>query len=335
MKFLKIGALAVTVAFFAGFMAATASAADEIGQKKEKSESYFLSVEGTIEKIHPKKDDSSNDRIEIKDKNGNPAYLVITGDTIFDQTDLKQLEQGDEIVAFVKSNSPMVMIYPPQYPVSVITANKDLHVKADAFDANGVSQDGFLKIRIGEETKVLRPDGSSYSGSIENRLLLVYYDVSTRSIPAQTTPKRIVVLSEEEVMPSQNASTTNKVVVHPDVTNFPLIVAGKKLEGASAFNRPDGTIMIPARATLEALGYQVTWDAGRYEVMVNQGVSSFKIGEAQYHFAKMAPIQLEAAPEIRDGMTYVPLSYFQRVLKINNAFVFEGQIEINNDEKMN
>lgn len=323
MKVLKIGALAVAAAFMMGLIGAT-TFASEAEKRQPSVESYFLPIKGTVEKIHPQKDNLVA-RIEIKDVNGNPAYFMIKEDTVFDKTSKSKLKKGDKVIGFVKAKSPMVMIYPPQYPVTVvIEEHKNLTAKADLFDAKGVSQDGTLKIRVDSKTEVVLPSGESYSGTLVNQLLLVYYDVSTRSIPAQTTPKRIVVLGEPEVVASQ-----------PNVEGYPLVVAGKRLIGASAFNRADGTIMVPARAVLEGLGHEITWDVTKSEVIVNQGVSSFRIGSTEYHLGRMTPISLEAAPELRNGKTYIPLSYFQRVLKTNNAFVFEGQIEINNDEKMN
>jgi hypothetical protein len=49
---------------------------------------------------------------------------------------------------------------------------------------------------------------------------------------------------------------------------------------------------------------------------------------------KMAPIQLGTAPAIVEGKTFVPLSFFKEVTRLNNAYVFESQIVIDNGERM-
>ena len=56
-----------------------------------------------------------------------------------------------------------------------------------------VAGDNSLVIFIGEETKVTDKDGKEYTGSLDNKNLTVTYTVTTRSLPPQTTPSKVVV----------------------------------------------------------------------------------------------------------------------------------------------
>ena len=91
--------------------------------------------------------------------------------------------------------------------------------------------------------------------------------------------------------------------------------------------------MVPLRAIAEALDYELKWNAADKSVQLGQGIS-LKIGEDNYIYIRTAPIQLGTAPALVDGTAFVPLSFFKEVVRMNNAYVFEGQIVINNHEEL-
>jgi hypothetical protein len=73
---------------------------------------------------------------------------------------------------------------------------KDLpyqNVKADYFNSQLVSSDGALKLNIVPSTHIILKNDQPYNGSLMNRNLIVLYGASTKSIPAQTTPYKIIV----------------------------------------------------------------------------------------------------------------------------------------------
>jgi hypothetical protein len=49
----------------------------------------------------------------------------------------------------------------------------------------------------------------------------------------------------------------------------------------------------------------------------------------QYTFAKMMPIELYSEPVIVNDRSFVPLSYFTEVLQVQEAYVGEYEIIIN------
>ncbi|MPN40548.1 hypothetical protein SDC9_188086 [bioreactor metagenome] len=91
--------------------------------------------------------------------------------------------------------------------------------------------------------------------------------------------------------------------------------------------------MVPLRAIAEALGYQVTWEQDTQTARLNSAIS-LEVGRDYYVYMRMAPIELGTAPQLKDGSVYVPLFYFRDVLKMNNAYFFENQVVIDNQEKM-
>lgn len=293
--------------------------------------SYFDSVTGVIREVGDREKGSSNYSISLDNEDGRLVSIVVSEDTYLDKGVKRKLEPGQKITAFYMAYITDPMTNPPQYPVSAIVIPKDKKsVKADRFDAKGLSMDGTMKIRIDLDTEIMDQDGKTYKDSLDNKNLLIFYSSSEGYAPEKVEPERVVVLNkskeifeESKVMPAQSS----------DVSRMPIVVDGRRISSPPAYNKADGTVMIPAKAVIEALGHRVTWMDRERAVQVD-GVSSFVVNQNRYNFGRMSPVALEVAPEIRNGVTYVPLSYFQKVLKIENAYVYEGQIVFDHGPKM-
>lgn len=70
---------------------------------------------------------------------------------------------------------------------------RGVNVMVDFFDENLTSEKNPLKLNVAPTTRVTTANGQPYTCNIENNLLMVYYSATTRSIPPQTTPDRIIV----------------------------------------------------------------------------------------------------------------------------------------------
>ena len=68
------------------------------------------------------------------------------------------------------------------------------NVKVDYFHNQLVSSDGQLQLNLSPYTPILLTNGQPFSSIPANRDLIVIYGPSTMSIPAQTTPYRVIVL---------------------------------------------------------------------------------------------------------------------------------------------
>ena len=185
-----------------------------------------------------------------------------------------------------------------------------------------------LNIAAADDTKIVDKDEKEYKGDLDKNDLIVFYGVSTKSIPAQTTPTKVVVLGENEIALKQIEAAKNATpapTVAPETTAAPEVTEAPQVSYAGLVNvvigdknvsdvyAKDNTTMVPLREVAEAAGFTVTWDAENRAVILNDGVYSLKIGENSYVKGKMMPLTLSAAPEIVNDLTYVPAEFFAEV----------------------
>ncbi|SDS47490.1 Copper amine oxidase N-terminal domain-containing protein [Paenibacillaceae bacterium GAS479] len=300
----------------------------------------YNSVTGAVKEINDSQVLKGAKVVSLQDDAGEIiANVTVTSNTYVASPD--QLKVGAKLTAFYDAKKPMIAIYPPQFEaVVVVPAEEAVTWKVDRFTVDPdrklglVSDDKSLIIIPSDQTKIVLEDGTPFAGSLEGRTLAVKYSIATFSIPPQTTPEAIVVLSEP-VQPPVGVSPEEqpKPVSSVDVAGHSIVVEGKTIKAPAAYTDKKGTVMVPLRAIVEALSQKLTWEAATKSTRI--GIStSLQIGKDYYVYNKMAPIKLGTAPTLVEGSTYVPLSFFTDVLRMNNAYAFEGQIVIDNGEKM-
>lgn len=137
------------------------------------------------------------------------------------------------------------------------------------------------------------------------------------------------------------AAQAEKPAAHPIVSmpqdsfngmNYILVVNGKPLQDRSVYSS-ENELMIPLRSLTEALEYKVTWNQEKKSVELQRAAQWFSltIGEDRYNVARML-VQLGKAPELKDGRTYVPLSFAEKVLKMKTTVDETGVITISASE---
>ena len=300
----------------------------------------YISVDVTVVKTDSDVDGIIKTTTDVnnKDDQNNTVNLKITDDTLVydnlgNKKALSDLTAGSKITVFTGSYEPTPLILPVQYTANVIIINgdKEGNVNADTYLAD---EEGYtnvantLKIAAADDTKIVDKDEKEYKGDLDKNDLIVFYGVSTKSIPAQTTPTKVVVLGKNEIALKQIEAAKNdtpaptaapETTVAPEVTEAPQVsyaglvnvVIGDK--NVSDVYAKDNTTMVPLREVAEAAGFTVTWDAENRAVILNDGVYSLKIGENSYVKGKMMPLTLSAAPEIVNDLTYVPAEFFAEV----------------------
>lgn len=300
----------------------------------------YISVDVTVVKTDSDVDGIIKTTTDVnnKDDQNNTVNLKITDDTLVydnlgNKKALSDLTDGSKITVFTGSYEPTPLILPVQYTANVIIINgdKEGNVNADTYLAD---EEGYtnaantLKIVAADDTKIVDKDEKEYKGDLDKNDLIVFYSVSTKSIPAQTTPTKVVVLGKNEIALKQIEAAKNatpaptaapETTVAPEVTEAPQVsyaglvnvVIGDK--NVSDVYAKDNTTMVPLREVAEAAGFTVTWDAENRAVILNDGVYSLKIGENSYVKGKMMPLTLSAAPEIVNDLTYVPAEFFAEV----------------------
>ena len=135
-------------------------------------------------------------QVKLKGADDSEVFFSITDKTYF-ATDA-DLAVGDNFTGFYAAG-PIIMIYPPRFTAEVVAVNlpDSQMIKVDRFDEELVSSDGQLKLNDVNPAQVTLQDGEPFEGDLAGRKLVIFYDKSTKSIPAQTTPQKIVVLFEE------------------------------------------------------------------------------------------------------------------------------------------
>ena len=129
----------------------------------------------------------------VEDGNGGIVNFVVAPDTYF--VDNVMVAVGDMVTGFYDANAPAILIYPPQYPAIVMAKDADYqNVTLDYFNNQLVSSDGNLKLNIAPSTEVMLTNDQPFDRYPGNKNLIVVYGPTTKSIPAQTTPYKIIVL---------------------------------------------------------------------------------------------------------------------------------------------
>lgn len=235
---------------------------------------------------------------------------------------VENLEEGMEVSAFFKENTPMTLSIPPQLnPGAVVIHDneEDGFVEVAHFNEELVDMDNKLKLNISDDTILEDTEGNNLEAEdLEDESLMVFYTISTKSIPAKTTPEKVIVLGEEDMdLEDDIISVMDKVVVDE-----------KELKLEHEIYNSDGRQMIPLRPISEALGYEVKWNNEERSVELTKGAQWTKvtIGEDNYNFAKML-VKLGRAPEIKENKTYVPVEFIEEVLKLD-IDIDEGILEI-------
>lgn len=149
-------------------------------------------VTGIIQNVSQTPGACCNQMISLVTSNG-PVNFIVSADTfIIDNT---RLRPGMMITAFYDSTRPIPLIFPPQYQAELITTLRGSEeVALNFFDQNLTATDNSLRLNINRTTDISTMNGQRFNCSPGNNFLLVYYSNTTRSIPPQTTPRRIVVL---------------------------------------------------------------------------------------------------------------------------------------------
>ena len=254
------------------------------------------------------------------------------------------IKAGDEVKIFYELPLFMTAIHPAQMPASVIVNTKGvLAVHFDAFDKDLISSDNYLKLNISNETIIIDTNGNTVSADkIANKKLIVFYSVSTRSIPAQTTPEKIIVVGEgdessvkqseyqiavppiyqftDEEIKAMNESMnerlqTSKIVVN-DVT----------IEAPKAFVNENGTVMLPVRSIAEALGFIVSWNQETRTVTFN-GTKSLTIDSNEYINRAGEKITLTDVSVIKGGISYAPEWFFIDILEAE-VMIMDNEVHV-------
>lgn len=131
----------------------------------------------------------------VEDMDGNTVNFMIVPNTFV--VDWETLSVGMKCTFWYKTDAPVPLIYPPQYTAVVVAQEKNNRmVDVAYYNTSLVNENQTLQLNIDGTVDIRTVNNQYYQGSPANHNLVVMYETSTRSIPAQTTPEMIVVLCE-------------------------------------------------------------------------------------------------------------------------------------------
>ena len=138
-------------------------------------------------------------------------YTIQDDTLVFDQAgnklSLEDVKEGSLLEVYTGAYTPAPMIMPPQYQANIIIllvpeAEEAGFTWADTFlmvDGVLTGAGNTLALNLTEDVEIVDRDGNPTQEELANKDLLVFYGASTRSIPAQTSPTKIVVLGTNEL----------------------------------------------------------------------------------------------------------------------------------------
>jgi hypothetical protein len=231
-----------------------------------------------------------------------------------------EITAGDSVMLYLRKTTPMLLSLPAQYSPTVIVKMTEAASSVDVDVYSKSKEDEFgsyinrankLALNLPEGFKFENPDGTAFEGEADGMDFVVVYSMSTFSIPAQTTPEKVIVIpTEEEKSEEIDFSALTKIVANGKEIDY------IKADGAEA--------MIQLRDVAEALGFEVLWSDELKSITLNGGMYMLSIGNDSYVKGRMMPISIGQAPvcvPVDDtGITFVPATYFTDVLEAEASF---------------
>lgn len=165
-----------------------------------RSRNAFGAIKGTIVEMVPVKMGSRRTNacmifVTVEDMDGSTVNFIMTPATYV--VDFTTLSAGMLCTFWYRMDAPAPLIYPPQYN-AVVVAQEQSAGKIDVsyYNAALVNAEQTLQLNMDGGVDIRTTNNQYYQGSPANHNLVVRYDTSTRSIPAQTTPVEVVVLCD-------------------------------------------------------------------------------------------------------------------------------------------
>lgn len=159
--------------------------------------SRYASITGTIVDMVPTRTNRQVSGctifITLEDEDGNTVNFILSPNTYV--VDFVTLAEGMKVTFWYRTDEPMLLIYPPQYNAAVVAEVRGRRmINVDYYNASLVNEGQTLQLNIDGSVSLRTTNNQYFQASPAEQNLVVIYDTSTRSIPAQTTPREVIVL---------------------------------------------------------------------------------------------------------------------------------------------
>lgn len=248
----------------------------------------FIQANGTISSLTTREDGSVE--VLIDNANGGLRFMVSPTTIVLNRADntyvtAADLKDGMEIAVVYGANSPMGMSMPPYLgEVTAVIANADAgNIAVSAFDETLLSTKDKLMLNISDETVIMNVQGSRIrltAEDVKNTDAVVFYDATTKSIPAQTTPSFVLILTTE---------TTEETAVIDDET-MPIAM-------------PE---TVALRATATEMGYSVVWQGKDKAILLEKEGMTIEVYMGSSNYTVNGEAATSAAmANLVDGVMFV------------------------------
>lgn len=261
-----------------------------ISAEVETEASAYISNTGKITEVADTED--GNKVFTMDNENGGLRFVVAPTTTIVDRETgsvitADNLTEGMEVAVIYSAMAPMGMSMPPYMgQVTAVVANADKgFISVGHFNDDLLNEKDLLQLNMAESTNILTTLGTrSILGAddVKGKDAVVFYDVTTRSIPAQTTPSFVLLLEEREAVTEETETAVD----------------------TKSAEAPE---MVALRDAAEAKGYSVKWQGKTAPVVLEKdGVTAqITLGSTTYVVEGDMAMTSAAAAELTDGVLYV------------------------------
>lgn len=134
--------------------------------------------------------------IMVEDEQGSITNFLVSANTYI--VNFETLYETMPVTVFYSANQPAPLIYPPQFVAAVVAPQVEGQMVAVAYFNNVLlAADQSLKLNLSPATEVVTRNNQTYYGNPGGNTLVVLYSATTRSVPPQTSPDKVVVLCGE------------------------------------------------------------------------------------------------------------------------------------------
>ena len=255
----------------------------------EAQEAAFISQSGKVVSVEASFTEGVQ-LVTIDNEQGGLRFAVDSNTIVVNREDgayltAADLTEGMEVAVVYDAFGPMGMSMPPYLgQVTAVVANANAgFFTVGHFDNDLTEMKNMLKLNISENTDIQNLQGARIrltAEDVKGQDALVFYGATTRSIPAQTTPSFVLLLTTAEVP-----------------------TGATELETAT---------MVPLRETAEANGYTVKWQGKNKPILLEKDGVSMEITVGSDTYVVDGDMAMKAAmpSELKGGVTFVSSDIF-------------------------
>lgn len=270
----------------------------------EAQEAAFISQSGKVVSVEASFTEGVQ-LVTIDNEQGGLRFAVDSNTIVVNREDgayltAADLTEGMEVAVVYDAFGPMGMSMPPYLgQVTAVVANADAgFFTVGHFDNDLTDMKNMLKLNISENTDIQNLQGARIrltAEDVKGQDALVFYGATTRSIPAQTTPSFVLLLTNNEK--TEGEMTGSRAA---EVTDAAEVTEAKE------------AVMVPLRETAEANGYTVKWQGKNKPILLEKDGVSMEITVGSDTYVVDGDMAMKAAmpSELKGGVTFVSSDIF-------------------------